>query len=673
MIKIPQQSKFSQTNKSDLFGNIYYTKGINFNELGYLKQSSRAVSIYNTQISSDFLTPTTLARASEGGFSIVTQKYLYNLALVDGLSSFVKDTTSGFPTLDGTSYGKYWINRLHVTNNTKMYYVDTSGFPIITWTDSGITLTTGKPHPMAVFEKAGTFMVANGNLIQQLNTSYSVASLAQLTIPSDYEIVGIEYNNNMLGIATRFSSTVAGQNKEAKLFIWDGSASSANASYACGSDSIIAIKAYKSSFVILTRTGELKYFNGGGFETIATFPCYNNDVVWGDFTNKIGFGDMLEVEGDLIYINVNSSVTTNKLDNYIESMPGGIWCYDPEVGLYHTKSPSVSQMSILYVAQADVNTTEDRLTITNVFSYPVSPTIPETGNPVKVTSSTIGGLDYNKIYYIIKTSSTSFKLALTKEDAENFNAVDLTSQGGGASTFMVLDIKDYGQAQSYRPGGVALMGLMRYTYDGLIFGSEIADTNSATNYPHLNLSVAGFRNINYFVTGKVPSQNVEDNIQKLYLKYRPLKESDSIIVKYKNKDELDIPELASCTVTSSTVLTTTSKIPRSYEYTEELECEIISGSGAGQMSKIASITENSGTYTITLEESLDGLVASDVCTIKIDNWTELETITGDSSVNWTEIAVAKNSKWTKFKIVLDGSDITIEELLIINSPQLQAK
>ena len=41
MIKLPINSEWSQTNKSDKFGSLAYTKNINLDEAGYIKLSPR--------------------------------------------------------------------------------------------------------------------------------------------------------------------------------------------------------------------------------------------------------------------------------------------------------------------------------------------------------------------------------------------------------------------------------------------------------------------------------------------------------------------------------------------------------------------------------------------------------------------------------------------------------
>lgn len=668
MIKIPTtEHKFSQPNKSDLFGNIHYTKNINFDEAGYLKLSARSVSLKNAEDDTDFNIPVGLGRTSTGDFYVATTENPYILDMGDTSWTFSKDTDNGDdtpPVLDFETRAVWWQNKWHVTTPTALYYKTVSNG---NWTDTGITaLTAGVVHNLCVFGKNNTLLVSNGSTVRQLNTSYAVGSYAQLTLPTDYEVVDMAYNNNQACIVTRLSDTVEGQNKSAVVFIWDGAGSSANYMYEIGSDVCISVIPYKSSFAILTRTGRLLFFNGGGFQELAAFPVYYKDAEWGDFANYLSRGSSMSVDGDIIYINISNTLTDNNLNTYIESMIGGVWVYDPEVGLYHRYSPSNSEATILSVEQAGVNTTTNTMTVYNGFSYPNPPTIPETGNPVKVTGSTIGGLTVGEMYWIIKVSSTEFALASSYENAIALTKIDLTSTGGSYSYFMALDLRDYGQAKAERMGGIGMFGDKKYSYENLVFGGVVQDFNSASLYSHLWSTVAGFKNIGYAVTPKLLSSEVEDNVVKGYIKYRPLKINDTIEIKYKNKEYSGIPEIADCTATSSTVLTTTDNIADSYAFTDELECEVISGAGAGQMVKVTSITYSGGTYTITLDSALDGVSASDRLNIKLDNWNELITITNADSNNWKEFALAKNSKFTKFKIILTGSDVTVEEFIVNN-------
>lgn len=666
MIKIPSTNKkYSQTNKSDLLGNIWYTKNINFDEEGYIKLSPRAISLLTEQTDGNLGLPVSFGRVSEGEFNISTLDREFSLTIGDftGAINITTDGGSGVPSLSSYTYG-LWFNKLwHVTTSTKLWYkTQSSG----AWTDSGISLTSGVSHPLCGFEKSGTLLVGNGNAIKQIDTSYSVGSYSQLTISSDYEIIGIAYNNNQAAIATRLASTVEGENKEAGLFIWDGSESSANAMYKVGSDACLAVFPYKSSFVVLTRSGQLKYFNGGGFEDLASFPVYYKDVVWGDFINKLSYGDNIKVDGDLIYININSTINGLGYD-FIEEMSGGIWVYDPSIGLYHRTSPSISETTAIYSRAEDFDLTNNKI---SVYTYDIGSSMPETGNPVVCLSSGSTDFVYGNVYWIIKSSPTQYKLATSKENALSMIGIDLTNSG--IVEFLTINLKDYSQSFTGKSGGISFFGSKAYSHDDFIFGSETYDYNSTTKYDNLNITIPQLRNIGYYITPKISSSVIEDSYKNIFNKFKPLNKDSSIIIKYKTKEYLGLPTIADCSVISSTVITTTEDISKAYNLFstigEDIECEIIAGSGGGQMSKVSSITYDTGTYTITLEDIIDGFASGDKCTIKLDNWTTIGTATNSDTMNWKENTISSKSKWIKFKVILDGYDITMEELQINNTP-----
>lgn len=382
MFKIPTDNKkFNQTNQSDLLGNIWYTKNINFDEEGYAKLSSRAVSLISGKDDADFDLPVGFGRYTSGGFTLATTDNPYDLVIGNTTLTISKDIDSGDdtpPDMSSNTFGKWWNNKWHITTNTTLYYKTISNG---NWTDAGITaLTSTVPHPLCRFEKQGTgsLLIGNGNKIVQLDNTYAVGTLAQLEISSDYEIIGIAYNNNQVGIITRLSSTIEGQNQEAGFFTWDGSESSANQMFSVGSDACVSIAPYKSSFVITTRMGQRLYFNGGGFEEFTNYPVYYKDYVWGDFLNRNSFGESMIVDGGLIYENIGKSFS-NGIDNYLDGMIGGVWVYDTDIGTYHKYSGSISNANMIQVLQAGVNLT------TNIFTKN-SGTIYETGNPIKATN-----------------------------------------------------------------------------------------------------------------------------------------------------------------------------------------------------------------------------------------------------------------------------------------------
>jgi hypothetical protein len=683
MIKIPSDTKrFSIPGSSDVFGNIHYTKSINLDEEGYIKLSPRAVALLSSSDDTDFNIPVAFGRRTSGQFYVATTEAPFEIQIAESAVSATQDTDSDDdspPNLSFDSHGIWWQNRWHVTENQDLVYKTVSNS---NWTDAKTAfLTSGKVHQMDVFRNRNTIAITDGNVIEQLDTSY--ADSVDLTLPADFEAVAIKYNNHKVGIATRVADTVSGQGGEAYFFVWDGATTSANGGYAVGSDAVVGLTAYKSSWVLLTRTGNLLYFNGGGFEVLASLPHYYMDRTWGDSVNSQAFGDIMTVDGDVIYFQVNGSVESygTKSEVYTPSAPGGVLCYDPKVGIYHKYAPSVSKVSLLTVSSANVNTTTSVLTTT-------TGTIPTTGNPVKYIYNKvtqIGGLNTGQVYYVIYASATTFQVALTPEDAAAGTAVSITSTGDTNNYFLALDVVDYGASKMERTGAVGLTETNTHALNRLVFGGEYYPKDSGSDLEYLDFLCTGFKNIGYFVTARASSADIEDQFQKVFVKYRPLKEGDQITVKAKTRDVLGLPMSTpqggqGCLWASTTELTTASDLSEVVTYlalseANECEVEIISGAGAGQCLQITSdsIYETNGTYVITFDEAVDGAALNNISNIVIENWKVVGTITDADTDGHKEIPLGSSSKSLKLKVVLEGDDVAIEELNIINQPHQLAQ
>jgi hypothetical protein len=675
MIKIPDNSKkFTITNTSDLRGNIWYTKNINFDEEGYMKLSSRVVSLQSEQDDSDFDIPISYGRTASGSFLSVTADapWVMNADQSTGLT-VQQDADTGVPT-GGTLatfdvWGCWWQNRWYMSTATGLYYKSGG-----VWTNASITATTtGKVHPIAVFSNKQTLCIGNGNAVVQINTSHAVSTFAQLTIPADYEVAGLSYVTNRMGVATKLSDSATEQNQEAMFFVWDGVTSSANGGYPVGSDQILGVVAYKSSWAVLTRNGRLLYFNGGGFDELASFPFYSLGLSLGESQNRTAHGDIMAVEGDVIYINISNDFNkfNTREEIYIENNPAGIWCYEPKVGLYHRYAPSISSLKTTLVSNSNVDTTTNILTAT-------SSIVPETGNPcvqLYNSSDKIGGIIPGTIYYVIKVTSTQFKLATTRQNAIDNQPIDITAQAAGSSYFAFMNLVDFGLTLApNRVGGIGIVSKATNLYDHLMFGGEYEDYNSSGIYAHGLMTVPQFENRGYFLTVRMNSQNVEDIATKLFIKYKPLGTGDSIILKYKNIDKLGIPvttpqinQNPQCTWTSTTVFTTTNDLSDAltqFDAGIELECEVINGAGAGCMEKITGLTEAGGTYTVTVENEIIGVTAGYVSNVIINNYKYIGTVTSDKG--WEEFPINGTSKYIMIKCELRGVNTTVEEIQLIN-------
>lgn len=675
MIKIPNENKrFSQTNASDVSGNIWISKNLNFDEAGKISLSPRSVMLKSEEVDSNFDLVTSLGFGSSLSYLATTTDQPYT---VDLGSSVTEDTGTGNPSLYVGTHGVWFQDRWHASALTKIHW---RTFASSTWTDTGVTLTGGASspaHPLCVFKNRNTLCAGDVNYVRQYNTSY--ATTTDLALPAGTQVVGLAYNNHQMGIITKQDNSVNYTEEEAFFYVWDGATTSANGGWGIGSTIAVAICPYKSSFVILTGAGQLLYFTGNGFQLLANFPFFYRDTEWIDANgNMKARGFIMTSIGDTILINIDSGLNTfgKYREHSLPEFPAGAWCYDPEVGLYHKYSPSIS--AVAYIDTTGVDAT------TNIFTNGTTNT-PPTGSPIYLWNSagTIGGIDYFKIYYVINLSSTTFKLATTKAFADAGTAIDITAGGTFASNFLSMTLTDFGQTSTDGNSGVIRpLNTIDEEFEGVIMSHTLPGvTTSTSDYGVLCATVPRFENRGYFVTPKIEAPKVEDTQKKIYIKFQRLIDDNQIIVKYRNRNIDGLPISFSNAYTGSNVRgtwtnTTTftctgylSEVKTAFDAGVAIECEILSGSGGGQMPQVSNITYDTGTYTVTLDEAVLGATATEVFEFRMDNWTKARTLTASSQDNqkgFSEIPVGKVSKWIQVKVELRGYKTTFEELQIIN-------
>lgn len=669
MIKLPLNGNWTQENKSDRVGSLAWTKNINLDKKGYIKLSPRSVNIFDNSEDTtnvgdtNFNIPVALGRTSNGQFYLATTDEPFNINLANTAKTIAEDSASNNPNLNFQSHGAWFQNRFHESTDTTVGY-NTAG----TWTASAITgLTSGVRHYITTFASRNQICVSNGNVVKQYDTAYS--NTTDLTIPSDFEITGLAYNNSRMAVITRLGNDSSGQNQESRFYLWDGASTGAISDAGVGAYATIAVKPYKTSFIILTSSGQLLYWNGGGFEELASFPFYFSELHWGDLLNHFAYGDNIVVDGDNILINVGFDLSgvSKKREEYLVSNPSGVWCYDPEIGLYHKYSPSLSRAYLHTITSGNINTT------TNIFT--TTSTIPNTGNPVIMPTNTISDLQIGQVYYVIKLSPTTFKLATSYDNAIIASAIDITSVS--ATNYLWLyDVRDYGISYYTSAGCVGLFDTTSSVYKDIIFGGRLLNT-SLTAVSVLNMCVPQLENRGYAVTPKLFLNAKTETVESLVIKYAPLNTEDKIIVKVKDKDIFGIPTttpnnssddtLTWVTLTTATTTTDLSEVKTAFDAGEELELELTAGVGAGQMVKITNITESSGTYTLTIEEDIKGFVAGLKSYFSIDNWRycgEVDSTNQQEGV--FECPIGKAGKSLQFKIELRGYQTTVEDIFIKN-------
>jgi len=342
MYTIPgKDKKYVQSNESPLLGNLQASRNIDFTKQGYANLAQRTK--YIVQAGSNGTVTSTTGLNELGFKDVVAMLYnqsssTYVVVAIDGalfdmntaLTTFVRDAGANRPTTNDTSDAIMFNNKMYVSWDTAI-----SSRANTTWTASVITgLTSGKPHPLAVFENLNYLAVGNENTVKLYDTANSLISTC--TLPAQFEVRWMRYLNNNLYIGTRDLS-----NKQALMFVWSGSGSTADGGGfgAYGANWFLSGCAYRSSIAVVTNLGQVLLFNGGGFDVLDNFPFYYTPYEW--FYNGTIDSVMCQrgmvTQGEFLLINVNNSLILQS-PWFLDKQPSGIWQYNPKVGLHHKYS-----------------------------------------------------------------------------------------------------------------------------------------------------------------------------------------------------------------------------------------------------------------------------------------------------------------------------------------------
>lgn len=684
MIKLPTDlnSKWSQPNNSDKFGSLWATKNINLDEEGYIKLSPKAVTLYSEDDDAQLDVAVAIRRYADGSYHLVTQDHTFTVVPLRTGRGVTESSDGTAPSCASESHGCFFNNLWHASTNTAVLSKAIDGGASAAWTSQIAGLADNMRHYMAEFANRRTLCVTNGNVVKQYTTSSYGASV-DLTIPLHLEAIGLAYNNAHMGVITRIGTGTILPDIESFFFYWDGSTTEASG-FGLGTDNAISVVPYQNTFAVLTRAGKLMRFNGGGFDELASLPFYFDDKTWDASGNFLGQGDTMTVDGDVIYLNLELTLDAfgRRGETQMTNALSGVWCYDPKIGLYHRWSPSITPAYVHDITTANINTSTDVFTTND--------TIPATGGIMRyfgngTGTSTIDELKLNEDYYVIKASSTTFKLATTRANALANVAIDIITVTAATTTyFWAFDYKDYGASIVAVAGAIGKTNQVTQVFRDILLGGQLYNT-SLTGKDSLCIVVPRLDNRGYFITPKIFSSQVKDNNQKLFVRFRPLKTNDSIIIKYRTRDVVGLPVLSpngaatdEAIWTSPSEFYTTTDLSEAKTYLDaggELECELLAGAGGGQLVKVTSIENSGSTYNLVLAEEVVGAASTLKSYFQIMNWEVKRTITStdsDHDSGVAEIPIGGASKFIQFKVEMRGSDVTIEEIGFVGNVNKQA-
>jgi len=367
--KAPQDGIFKQDNKTDSYGDLWSTFGIDLTStLGKLSTSKKlAPTLSETKMDNDNVE----AFAVYKGFTYVFatgSRFMY-------LQSYRNPRISGSWTSSAgaTDFGQetdavVFANQLLVSTGTNVA-MTTNGTSYDTdwWTtvsiggETGPSLQTGKPHTMDVsLLQNETLFVLNGNLVHYANTA---SGHSTVTLPAHMTACSITTD--------AFATWVGTYTNSGDAYIYEihvgevvGSTPIARRSYRIpGATAVLSMATTEDGVpYCVTDRGKIHTFNGRAFVPVAEFPFATDQVS----IAGCGLGDInddnleraihpkgMKADGKSLLININTNnqlivdLASNPIDNDAifenvvvnERSPSGVWEYNIQTGVLNHLAP----------------------------------------------------------------------------------------------------------------------------------------------------------------------------------------------------------------------------------------------------------------------------------------------------------------------------------------------
>lgn len=667
-----QTKKHLQTNKNDLSGTIYQTRNISLDDEGYITLAQAPYAVMTTDDDAN-LDRADAIMAGESEVWVNSDDVFSGRIGVDTLSTHAADTNVPTPSVEDDVV--YFNGTEVISDGVTIKYLSTS----TVWTTiSGTSLpSTATPTVMCVFGGANTLAVGKDNIVKFINNSWAVNATV-LTLPIDFQVSSMASRGSSLYIGTRSKSGA-----EALMFTISTISSSATTAYGVGTFEIPSLFPFKSTVACIDSLGRLLQFTGGGFEELASLPIYATPFEWCDASNDYSTvsNRATSTDGDLIYINLTSYIQSG-VYKMLPNFHSGIWCYDnSNRSLYHKYSPSYTRIEQWSGTAITVSAANDTFTATSGNLNNII-----TGMPVMYDPATtsIPELKESVCYYVIKVSSTVFKLASSYTDAIAGTAIDITGAGDTGQYFYFFKTNDYGWSFYDSRLSVTVLNNThfdnsysgRLAYTATLFSKQVATTDKTV----IGTVSPFIPNRGYFITPRLNSSNIKDVYNSLLIKYKPLGVDEKIIVKYKTKDRKGFP-FSSIQSNDDTTWVASWTDTDTFTTTVDLsdvvagdEIEIVAGVGSGHIAHVSSISVNAGTYTVNLTEAFHFAVSGDKFYFNVDNFTFLTEITySDQGDGFYSSIVDNRSKFVQFKVELRGVGVTIEEVQVSNKTDLKVR
>jgi len=661
-MKLPAQGSWISSQAGDTFGDIVASRNIDLNDSGKLKLARKAMALFSYGISGS------AAAGEDPGFQgtvlnvLTDDTYGYILTpttqfvmQMDNSVAAIETPATNKPTYGFDSDSEIFNGIVHVSGGQYVSALPAgTSAPYSGRVISGLSTTV--PHPLCALANKPLLAVGNGSEVKIYNTSYS--NTVSIALPAQFYATSIRSRGNNIYIGTRHI-----YGGEARLFIANGSATTPDNGYGCGADWIYSQCEYQARMCIVTSAGQIRSFNGGGFDEVANFPVYKTPFSWASTNpNSYLVGRVanrgMTASGDFLYLCIDGSLNQGAgvyPGQFLANQPSGLWEFTTKSGLFHKAAIGFNSRLRFTVSAANSG-------------YITTPTAhqAQTGDPVLANPVALTGLTAGQVYYAIVdsgASTTTMRLALSPADAY---AGKYVSIGGTPTTdYVVVDrYETFGTDFLSYPGAVFAFGRLKpssFFGTEVFFGAGLYDT-TLTLYKAALCSLGMARNRGQFTTVRFPALGIEDLFNRLTAFVDSLNlDSDQIIVKFRTHKRFGLPSPAAfsgngATWTSATTFTidTNTKDVKSMAVGDEIT--VIKGANAGYTAHITVTDTSSSTYVVTIDESMP--TTSGNFDFVADYWIKWQAWTASNLADMKS-AIKKTlpgakGNWVQFKFELRG-------------------
>lgn len=336
------KGQYSQPNRSDSVGDVFMTYGIDLDK-GRVEVSSGVKKLVNNDDNVDFSGYAAsigkyVGAGSDKIFAI--SDFAFSAGDTTPLGTWSKETAGSEPDSGNTIMDSTLFDGLFLVSEA----ADIKSWNGTTWASWWQTtlgqsaLDLGRRHLLWVGADGNLYIVdVDGTKVYRVTPTGTVTKTGAGTLDlsaTSYEITCAVTNSTRSWIGTK---SLVGE--DAAIIEWDmsPSASTANKYHKVNAKNVVCIAIYNDIPIAILSTGKAKYFNGVSFvdfDRQMQFPVPEGYEMAedDDFIHPNGWAIIDDLPHFLVAGNVEG---TDGAENGAYYFPSGVWCLDPNIGLYH--------------------------------------------------------------------------------------------------------------------------------------------------------------------------------------------------------------------------------------------------------------------------------------------------------------------------------------------------